>query len=160
MSLGSIMASGKAGKLPVFRPERGLWVAQWRDVTIEIADPGLATSAMPVLRDSAVELLNWALPSFKSDVLPASIEAASTGCRKLMGWVAAPDPEDWACIGLAIDPVDQLWVAVQEYVADEYALWIVGFNKHRKAHRLRRAPDMAGHAQPVLFERGEDVLAL
>ena len=69
-----------------------------------------------------------------------------------------PPIEEWEPIALHIDAEARLWLAVQDYETDEYAMWIVGFDDDLAPRRLRRAPDLAGAAQPPLPERGDEVL--
>ena len=144
--------------LPVFRPEKGEWIGQWGDITITVADPALSQAHAPELRESASDLLKRVLPGFHERVFPRAIDAASEGCRKVLGWQGAPELEDWETIALEVDARDRLWVAVQEYVADDYALWIVGFDCDGQARHLRRAPDLAGSGQAPLHLRGDHVL--
>ncbi len=146
-------------KAPVLRAERGLWMAQWRDLEVTAEDPNIAQSASAEPPSAIQNAITDLLHTFKPQVLPQAIKAASLGCREVLGWVAAPPEEDWIAIALHLDQARRPWVAVQDYSGDEYMLWIVGFDPDLRPRRLRRAPDRAGRGQAPLPDRGEEVFS-
>ncbi|WP_323767680.1 hypothetical protein [Marinovum sp.] len=145
---------------PSLRPDSRVaaWLGRWRQMPVSLADPALPHAEVPATPPAARAMLCRALHEFDRRVLPQAVRAAIAGCKHRVGWIAGPPVEDWAPIALHIDAGAQLWLALQDYETDEYALWIVGFDRELAPRRLRRAPDLAGAAQPPLPERGEEVL--
>ncbi|MDD9745356.1 MULTISPECIES: hypothetical protein [Marinovum] len=147
-------------KPPTLRPDSRLseWLGRWRGMAVSVADPDLPRSNAPEAPPAAAAMLGLGLRAFDRVVLPKAVSAAIAGCKHRFGWVAGPPIEEWEPIALHIDAEARLWLAVQDYETDEYAMWIVGFDDDLAPRRLRRAPDLAGAAQPPLPERGDEVL--